>query len=65
MLVTNYEAIQRIKQKISYTEDLISKNQNARQKFWQEQDLAAFLIAVASIEYAQQMADYEAAQSTV
>ncbi len=58
--MTNNEAIKRIQEKIRYMTSKIAESPTTdRANFWREQDCAAFELAIAALEYAEQMRLYE------
>ena len=60
--MTNQEAIRRIQQKCDYMRTkLIGATE--RQAFYAQLDIDAFELAISCIQYAQDMADYEASSN--
>jgi len=60
--LTNHDAIKRIQEKLRYTESKIAESPDQRANHWREQDCEAFRLSIAALEYAEAMAEYEAAQ---
>jgi hypothetical protein len=60
--VSNHDAIKRIQEKLRYTESKIAEGTDDRANFYRRLDCDAFATAIAALEYAEQMAEYEASQ---
>jgi hypothetical protein len=61
--VSNHDAIKRIQEKLRYTLSKIAEcPDDERANFYRRLDCDAFAMAIAALEYAQQMAEYEASQ---
>ena len=61
--MTNAEAIIRLQAKLRYTQKLIEVELgDERKNFWRQQDIAAFELAVAALEYLHNVQEYEASQ---